>query len=208
MSRGTGYNRFGNPCRQDKVPGSGDCGRCTGQPRTAAAGSAAGLDAAVDADLHQPVPVEALGEPPADDHELDHDVVAAEPAERVSSLEFASTVRQIQGLAEFAGLDAPAFRAPPKDPNLTRSIRWVTEDDGTRRPIVAIKLRDRTLTQVREDCAAAVVAANPQIPSGERRRVEALLNHAMSPQPNRQHQAEAQLGRIRGRFAPPAAQAS
>ena len=69
---------------------------------------------------------------------------------------FAERVRAALAVARRAGLSVPAFRSPPKDPNVNRSLRW--RDDGS--SVVAVRIKGRTLAELEDDIVAGIVAVN------------------------------------------------
>jgi len=68
---------------------------------------------------------------------------------------FATAARRLATLARSAGLEVPAFRAPPRIPGVARSLRRYP--GGT---VVSVRLRDRSLDAVIADMVEGVVVAN------------------------------------------------
>lgn len=73
----------------------------------------------------------------------------------LGALEFASLARALGAALHARGLPVPAFRSPPRDPDLMRSVRRY--EGGN---VVAVRLRGRERAEcVRDMVAGAVVAA-------------------------------------------------
>jgi hypothetical protein len=68
---------------------------------------------------------------------------------------FAHTARRLGLAARAAGLTVPAFRSPPRQPALVRSIRWLRGG-----AVVAVRLDKRAPEQVEADMVDGVLAAN------------------------------------------------
>lgn len=72
------------------------------------------------------------------------------------SLRFSESVRVLADATRRAGLVVPAFRSPPTDPDVDRSI--------LRRPsgdiIVGVKLKDRPFAAVLADLIDAIIVVN------------------------------------------------
>lgn len=73
----------------------------------------------------------------------------------MTALEFASIARNLGEVAHRFALKSPAFRAPPRDPNLLRSVMWY--DGG---PVVAVTIRDRSDDEVITDMVLGLLIAN------------------------------------------------
>ena len=95
--------------------------------------------------------------------------------EVVSSLQFAAAARTVAAACRSAGVAAPGFRSPPKQPGLDRSLR--------RRPggsaIVAVRLGDRPFVAVLADMVEGTVAANG-LSGAEAARCRAALWEALA----------------------------
>ncbi len=185
---GTGFNRFGQPCRGCRKSPTGNCGRCTGGTGGAAAGASGGnLDAAVDAAVgtEQPDPVTG--------GRNDDQVQPVVAVVKTSSLEFAEIMQSMRGVARLVDLEMPVFGAPPGNPNSTRSI---TRPDGQDRKhySVRVRLAGRANTEVKGDMVDGLIAANPHVPETKRRALRDLLLNALdSDHPERQMRAETYL---------------
>jgi hypothetical protein len=73
-----------------------------------------------------------------------------------TSLRFAEAARRLTDVARRRGLEAPAFRSPPRSPGLSRTIRRRADGSAT----VAVALRDRPWPAVLADLIDGVVVAN------------------------------------------------
>ena len=75
------------------------------------------------------------------------------------------------------GLDAPSFSSPPALPGADRTLRRVP-GAGLR---LAVRLRDRSFAEIREDLVAGVLAANaPALPTpADVARARALLEEVV-----------------------------
>ncbi|MGF1597415.1 MAG: hypothetical protein ACFCVK_10900 [Acidimicrobiales bacterium] len=74
----------------------------------------------------------------------------------LTSLRFAALARRLGEAARGRGIEAPAFRSPPRTPGLRRSIR--SESDGT--ATVSVTLRNRPTVAVLGDMVEGVVVAS------------------------------------------------
>lgn len=74
----------------------------------------------------------------------------------LSLMRFAAASRVIAGWARAQGLDVPAFRCPPRDPNMDRSLRRT--DDG--RSVVSVRVVGRADPAWVRDMVAGLAAAN------------------------------------------------
>ena len=72
------------------------------------------------------------------------------------SARFSATARTVADAARAVGLAPPAFRSPPANPDLDRSLRW--QPDG--RCIVAVRAAGRPLADIVADLVEGVIAAN------------------------------------------------
>ena len=72
------------------------------------------------------------------------------------ALVFADRVRAALTVARRFGLEIPAFRSPPKDPAVTRSLRY--HDDGS--AVIAIRIAGRTVDEMEADIVDGILAAN------------------------------------------------
>lgn len=69
---------------------------------------------------------------------------------------FAAAARELSRACRELGWATPTFRAPPRNPSLTRSIRRVGD-----RTVVAVRVRARSCAAVSADLVDGVLAANP-----------------------------------------------
>lgn len=76
--------------------------------------------------------------------------------DELSSMRFAEVARRINRVAVGCGLSAPAFRSPPRQPGLRRSITRRSDGSAT----VAVTLRGRPAVAVVADMIDGVLAAN------------------------------------------------
>ncbi len=74
----------------------------------------------------------------------------------MSSVEFAQAARSLGAATRAAGFDVPAFRSPPRQPGLNRSLR--RRPDGS--CIISVRIADRPLAATIADMIDGVVAAN------------------------------------------------
>jgi hypothetical protein len=85
--------------------------------------------------------------------------VAADPGVggvgELSSLRFAAVARRLSELWRRRGLEAPAFRSPPRSPGVRRAIR--RESDGS--ATVSVALRGRPAVAVVADMIDGIVVA-------------------------------------------------
>lgn len=73
-----------------------------------------------------------------------------------TSFRFATAARALATAARRSGLDAPAFRSPPRLHGATRSLRRRPDGGAT----IAVTLRGRPWAAVLADMVEGVVAAN------------------------------------------------
>lgn len=78
------------------------------------------------------------------------------------SLRFARAAEVLGATARRLGLIAPAYRSPPRHPGLMRSVS--RSGDG---PVVAIRVRGRSLSAVLADMVDGVIAVNDLRPPRE-----------------------------------------
>jgi hypothetical protein len=74
----------------------------------------------------------------------------------VPSVQFAELARRIGMAIRAAELEVPAFRSPPRQPGVNRTIR--RQSNGT--AVVAVKLHGRPLADVVADMIDGVIAVN------------------------------------------------
>lgn len=74
----------------------------------------------------------------------------------LTSIEFAHAARMLSGLVRGEGMEVPGFRSPPRDRDLTRSIR--RERDGS--PTVSVAIRGRSAVSVLGDMIDGCLTAN------------------------------------------------
>lgn len=85
------------------------------------------------------------------------------------ALKFSIAARRIGAVARREGLkNIPAWRSPPRNPEATRSIRWL-DDRGT--AVVSIRLAGRTADQVVEDMIDGMLAVNARKGDRELKRI-------------------------------------
>jgi hypothetical protein len=93
--------------------------------------------------------------------------------DRPTALRFADAVRAVSASARRQGLEVPAFRSPPRQPGVDRTIRRAAAG-----PVVAVRLRQRPFAEVADDLIEGVIVANAL--SGPRaERIRASLQRAM-----------------------------
>lgn len=73
----------------------------------------------------------------------------------VPALRFASVARSLGTAARASGLEVPAFRSPPRIPEVNRSIRRYPGGS-----VVSVKIKGRPLGRVVEDMVDGVLIAN------------------------------------------------
>ena len=73
----------------------------------------------------------------------------------VPALRFASVARSLGTAARASGLEVPAFRSPPRIPNVNRSIRRYPGGS-----VVSVKIKGRPLGRVVEDMVDGVLISN------------------------------------------------
>lgn len=73
----------------------------------------------------------------------------------VPALRFASVARSLGTAARASGLEVPAFRSPPRIPDVNRSIRRYPGGS-----VVSVKIKGRTLGRVVEDMVDGVLISN------------------------------------------------
>ncbi|MSW05735.1 MAG: hypothetical protein F2894_05960 [Actinobacteria bacterium] len=73
----------------------------------------------------------------------------------VPALRFASVARSLGTAARASGLEVPAFRSPPRIPDVNRSIRRYPGGS-----VVSVKIKGRPLGRVVEDMVDGVLIAN------------------------------------------------
>ncbi|MEI8335568.1 MAG: hypothetical protein WCG37_01720 [Actinomycetes bacterium] len=73
----------------------------------------------------------------------------------VPALRFASLARSLGTAARASGLEVPAFRSPPRIPEVNRSIRRYPGGS-----VVSVKIKGRPLGRVVEDMVDGVLIAN------------------------------------------------
>jgi hypothetical protein len=70
-------------------------------------------------------------------------------------VQFAEVARRLAAATRAAGLVVPAFRAPPRRPGATRTLRRLPGG-----PVVAVRVRGRASSEVLEDMVEGVIVAN------------------------------------------------
>ncbi len=92
-----------------------------------------------------------------------------------TSLRFAEIARLLGHAARARGLEAPAFRSPPRVPGVSRTIRRQKRGGVT----VSVQLRDRPFVAVVADMVEGVVVTNG-LSSVEATRVRTALWEAVT----------------------------
>jgi hypothetical protein len=91
------------------------------------------------------------------------------------ALRFADAARRLSAAARGAGLDAPAFRSPPRLKGAARTIRRYPGG-----AVVSVQLRGRSFADVAADMVDGVLVANGV--DGEARvRLRAAFREAIAP---------------------------
>jgi hypothetical protein len=93
-----------------------------------------------------------------------------------TSLRFASAARALGQVARGRGLAVPAFRSPPRLPDVERTVRRRADGGAT----VAIRLRGRPWVAVLGDMIEGVVVANG-LSGGSAHQARTALWHAVEP---------------------------
>ena len=70
-------------------------------------------------------------------------------------MRFADVARRLAAATRAAGLVGPAFRAPPRRPGATRTLRRLPGG-----PVVAVRVRGRGAAEVFADMVEGVIVAN------------------------------------------------
>jgi hypothetical protein len=81
--------------------------------------------------------------------------MSSPPQFPVGALSMAELARRVGASCRLHGMTAPAFRAPPTDPTLDRSLR--RHEGGA---IVSVRIRDREYPDVARDMVEGALAAN------------------------------------------------
>src|SRR4051794_20368090 len=92
-----------------------------------------------------------------------------------TTVRFAELARGLGAAARAAGLEVPAFRSPPRRPGAPRTIRRLPGG-----PVVAVRLRDRSPTEILVDMVEGVVVAN-NLDGAAATRVRSALLRAVAP---------------------------
>src|SRR3954465_13307408 len=95
--------------------------------------------------------------------------------DRSSTVRFAHAARHLGAVARAAGLVVPAFRSPPRRPGAPRTIRRLPGG-----PVVAVRVRGRTSTEVVVDMVEGVIVAN-HLDGAAATRVRSALLRALAP---------------------------
>jgi hypothetical protein len=86
--------------------------------------------------------------------------------ERVTAFTFTRVARLLAAEARQRGLVAPAFRCPPRDDGVSRAIRRYPGGEA----VVAVRIRDRSYSEVVADLVEGILVANGVIAASERGR--------------------------------------
>lgn len=94
----------------------------------------------------------------------------------VGAVWFAEAARQLAVVSRGRGLEAVAFRSPPRDPGLDRSLRR-----GKGGAVVSVRLAGRRADEVLDDMVDGILAANRTDDPAHRAALVATVAHLAGP---------------------------
>ena len=92
-----------------------------------------------------------------------------------SNLQFAADARRLTAVCRRLGLPSVSFRSPPRVIGVDRTLR--RRPDGS--CVVAVRVKNRTVADVRVDLIAGVVAANASLDADMLSALETALAREM-----------------------------